>query len=105
MAGKAVAVTVEEFEEYERQRGNGPRGEEPNRLSRWLRTQARGVLETRLNEHKNTVPALADLFNHKAEGKRLHSLFDKVVNGIGAEADRAALTVLATYKLGLLRPV
>lgn len=105
-AGQAKAVTVEEYQRYmeERSRNGGPRGEEPNGLSRWLRSQARGVLETRIEEHNRAVPALSELFNHRAEGARLQNLFHRVVNGMGFEADRAALKVLATYKLGIMKP-
>ena len=99
-AGKAAVTTVEEFERHRRQ--YDPRGEEPGFLSRWLRLNARGVLETELDRHNKAVPALADLFNHRAEGKQLAGLFDKVVNGVGREADKAAVYVLARYRLGLI---
>jgi len=98
-AGKAIAVTYEEFQrqEAERRRGGGPR-QEPN----WLCRQARGVLETRMDAHNTTEIELSNLFNHKAEGKRLQGLFDRVVNGSGQDANKAAVYVLAHYKLGLV---
>ena len=98
-AGKAVAVTYEEFQrhEEERRRGGGPR-QEPN----WLCRQARSVLETRMDAHSSSPIELCNLFNHKAEGKRLQSLFDRVVNNTGVDANKAAVYVLAHYKLGLV---
>lgn len=98
-AGKAIAVTYEEFQRQEAERrGGGPREEEPN----WLRRQARGVLETRMDAHKSAQIELCNLFNHRAEGKRLQGLFDRVVNGTGPDANKAAVYVLAHYKLGLV---
>lgn len=90
-------ITIEEFE---RRQGGGPPADEPHFLSRWLRRRARRVLEARMENHRRHVPDLIDLFNHRAEGQYLAGLFDKIVNGVGREADRAALYVLTRYKLG-----
>lgn len=97
-APRIIAVTAEEFERHQRRHGGGPQEDRPN----WLRRQARAELETRLDAHKGSRIELADIFNHRAEGRRLESLFDRVVNGTGRDANRAALYVMAHYRLGLV---
>lgn len=95
---QAITITAEEFERYSR-RGGGPREDGP---PNWLRRQARAELETRMNAHNGQRIELADIFNHRAEGRRLEALFDRVVNGTGRDANRAALYVLAHYRLGVV---
>ncbi len=97
-AGKAIAVTIEEFEREQRRRGGGPDLDQPN----WLRRVARAELESRMDAHSGAQIDLSNLFNHRAEGQKLQTLFDRVVNGTGNDANKAAVFVLAHYKLRLV---
>jgi hypothetical protein len=97
-AGKAIAVTIEQFESEQRRRGGGPDFDRPN----WLRRAARAELETRMDAHSGATIELSNLFNHRAEARKLQDLFDRVVNGTGNDANKAAVFVLAHYKLRLV---